>query len=337
MPRQVERHVAWRPSEVSTFLNVESEAFGELLEAFKVLKTCLLKKGIEEGDLGSAVRKLRNPARMMSVVDGVLEETESGLYDAALHTGEGRVVLQGARRTDLPSEDPQVVSPVAAPSKSPSVPGTPADVLHALKASGVEASTPLLCAAELMRFSQDQRAELLPLLWEFILRHRDSNNPSRLVGVSAAIRKYIAIMPMDRLGDLAVLIEAGHRSQASIEAEIEVAKMVYRNFEVHPPARDVSHPELANRLWEIAQLYVNPRLLTRGKHSAAAAMSIQALIAMRSEFASNAWELTKRDTHRWFAELVSDALGHLSEEWRAKNQEAADWLDALRQEQHAPA
>ena len=92
------------------------------------------------------------------------------------------------------------------------------------------------------------------------------------------------------MGELAVLLEAGHRSPLPIELEIEVAKMIYRNFEVHPPVVVDPQSELAQRLWEMVQAYVNPRILLRDKHSAAASLAIEAIVSMRSPLAVQAWQ-----------------------------------------------
>ena len=132
-----------------------------------------------------------------------------------------------------------------------------------------------------------------------------------LVGVAAAIRKYIAIMPMDRMGELAALLETGHRSTLPIDLEIEVAKMVYRNFEVHPPIIADPQPELAQRFWEMAQAYINPRLLLRDKYSAATSLAIEAIVSMRSPLAEQACQAANTCPYRWFAELVSDDLDDL--------------------------
>ena len=82
---------------------------------------------------------------------------------------------------------------------------------------------------------------------------------TNLLALRAAIRKYIAIMPMEQMGELAALLETGHRSPLPIDLEIEVAKMVYRNFEVHPPVVADPQPELAQRFWDMVQAYINPR------------------------------------------------------------------------------
>src|SRR6185437_16371497 len=113
------------------------------------------------------------------------------------------------------------------------------------------------------------------------------------------------------------------------------AKMIYRNFEIHPPLNPDPHPELAQRLWEMVQAYTNPRVLLRDKYSAAASLAIQAIIAMRSQLAEQAWQTIAACPYRWFAELVSDSIERLREAWSQKSPDGVAWLTAL--QKHAPA
>jgi len=183
---------------------------------------------------------------------------------------------------------------------------------------------------ELLHFDPSQREAILPVLWQYILAHRNSNTPETLIAVGAAIRKYVAIMPMDRMDELAVLLESGHRSPLPIDLEIEVAKMVYRNLEVHPPVVADPYPELAKRFWEMVQAYINPRVLLRDKHSAATSLAIEAIVSMRSPLAEQAWQAAIACPFRWFGELVSDNLDNLHEQWSSGSADAATWLRELR-------
>lgn len=213
----------------------------------------------------------------------------------------------------------------------------PEELLSQLASSDADVPIDLICEVELARFDAGERQKLLPLLWQYIVQHRDSNRPETLAAVGAAIRKYIAIMPMDDMGRLAVLLESGHKSALPIELEIEVAKMIYRNFEVHPPIEPNLHPELARPLWEMVQAYVHPRLLSRDKHSSAALAAVQAIVAMRSELASNAVHVAAASPYRWFSELVADQLDQLYDRWSAISPEATAWLAALQKEMQAIA
>ncbi|HSW39066.1 MAG TPA: hypothetical protein VLL97_06200 [Acidobacteriota bacterium] len=268
---------------------------------------------------------------MMTVREGVLEEQPSGLYDAALQTDHGRVVLRGARRTDRESTDPQSTSRSTATSdaNADTDPVTPERLLFRLTNAGANVPADLIFEVELTRFEAGQHCRLLPLLWQYILRHRDSKAPLELAAAGAATRKYVALMPMEQMGQLAVLLESGHRLPPPIELEIEIAKMIYRNFEVHPPVHPDPQPELAQRLWEMVQAYTNPRILLRDKHSAAASLSIAAIVAMRSPLAEPAWRTAVACPYRWFAELVDDSLALLRERWNQKHPSAVAWLAAL--------
>lgn len=318
MPDSSESRRSRRLDDVKAF----NEALGEMLS-----------RALRERGFPATLKDLKRgrfAGEIMTVHEGVVEESATGLYDAALQTSKGRIVLQGARRTDACSADPQLLHVSAAESytSADSRELTAEQLLHEL----AETSTPsgsLICAVELTRFSPSQHSALLNLLWQYILRFRDSNNRDDLVSVGAAIRKYIAIIPMDRMGELAFLLEAGHRSQMPIDLEIEVAKMVYRNFEVHPSVAADPHPELADRLWEMAQAYINPRILLRDKHSAAASLAIEAIVSMRSRLAKRALNAAAASPYRWFAELISDDLDGLHESWRSKNAKAAAWLSDL--------
>lgn len=270
---------------------------------------------------------------MRSVRGGVAERKASGLYDAALDTDEGPLFLEDAKPRSYKSADPQWISPgtneaIDANADLHSV--SAEELLRQFAEAGKNASSTLVCAVELMRFERTQHEELLPLLWQYILAHRDSNNRNQLAATGAAIRKYIAIMPMERMGELAVLLEPGHKSTLPIDLEIEVAKLVFRNFEVVPPGAIDTQPELAQRLWEMVQAYINPRVLLRDKHSAATSLAIEAIVAMRSSLARQALQAASECSYGWFEELVSDNLDNLHEKWRQSNPEAADWLGNLR-------
>ena len=268
--------------------------------------------------------RMRNSV-ILDVYDGVIERQPSGGYDAALHTSDGPVLLHGEdpQLSGTDTEQPQHTAVLSGPVAS-------AQLVARFAAAGTNAPTQLLCAIELARFAPAERDELLPLLWQYILDHRDNNSSEVLVGVAAAIRKYVAIMPMERMGELATLLETGNRSPLPVDLEIEVAKMIYRNFEVYPPPEADPHPELARRLLEMIEAYVNPRILLQGKYSAAASLAIEAIVAMRSPLAETAWKKVETCPYRWFAELVADEIEELQEKWHGKNEDAAGWLQELR-------
>ena len=326
-----------RPRSQSTksdsYLHVIEAAQTELAQEFEKALTNAMKQHGFAATLKSLNKKLSQTGGMATVLGGVMETLPSGTIDAALHTDKGPVVIHGTEHANRESTDPQFVSSERTPSHDTSGDFeelTTDQLLDQLRDAGSDVPGRLICAIELQRFDSSQRETLLPLLWRYILEHRDSNVPQKLVSVGSAIRKYIALMPMDRMGDLVVLLEPGHRSPLPIELEIEVAKMVFRNFEVHPPAVEDPHPELAKQFWELVQAYTNPRVLLRSKHSAAASLAIAAIVSMRSPLAVSACETATTCPYHWFAELVDDDLDGLHESWNNKHADAAAWLRELR-------
>lgn len=189
-----------------------------------------------------------------------------------------------------------------------------------------------ICDAETIRFQPAQRERLAITLWNFILGHRDNVRADVLVAVGAAIRKYVAMLSNDRIGEITTLLETGHRAMLPLDLELEVVKMVYRKFEANPPAKADPQPELAERLWEMAQDYMRPRIILRDKHATVASLSIEAIVAMRSQFAKEAVAAALRSPFPWFGEMVADNLKRLLGRWQTKDSQAADWCARLLQE-----
>src|SRR5271165_6265569 len=139
---------------------------------------------------------------------------------------------------------------------------TPERVLRELENS--ELSSPergkLVIEAELLEFNEDQAASLAKHLRRFIDDCRESNVPSDLVAVASAIRKFVATASTEEAFDYAAsLLRASSRAPLSIELELEVTKMVVRKLTANPPASDQSLPDLAARLKDLCETYLNPR------------------------------------------------------------------------------
>ena len=183
----------------------------------------------------------------------------------------------------------------------------------------------MICDAETMILDTTRRERLSQILWKFILASRDNPNSATLIAVGSAIRKYIAMLNVNRIGEIAELLETGHRAQLPLDLELEVTKMVYRKFEANPPAQPDPVPPLALRLWEIAQEYLRPRIMVRDKYATVASLSIEAIVALRSPFAQNAISAALTTRYSWFGEKVIDDLRNLAIRWRGKNRDAADW------------
>jgi hypothetical protein len=304
--------------------------WAELIKQHGFTRTLHTLKRIERGKLPQS--------RMAGVTGGVLETFPSGDVDAALETDDGPIVITG-RRMDRHSNDPQMItsSGISGDEQATDLAAASSDRLLAeVTAAGSNSPTTLICAAEVAHFDRTQQQALLPVLWAYIQDHRTSNDRETLVAVGAAIRKYIAVMPMDRMGQLALLLTPGNHEPMPLEVELEVAKMIYRNYEVYPPNNVGAEPELAARLWDFVQAYTNPRILLRDKYSAVASLGIEALVAMRSTYAFDALRLAVDCPYGWFGEMIADDLDVLRDRWTSRSDDAVQWLDQLRARVAAP-
>jgi len=296
----------------------------------------ILKAAIKPlGGFSSTLRSLekgRIPTarQMMTVVDGVVEEKSPGVFDAALQTDQGPLLLTSVQHTNQSCPTPKIV--VESAYLVPRLQSTSADLLSRVKDAGSNPTIEDICEVEITRFNREQLAIIRPVLWQYFLTHRNSNNPEDLIAVASAIRKYIATMPMSEISDLADLLDPTQRFPLSLDLELEIVKMIYRCFEAIPPVSTNANPLLSARLWEIAKDYSSPRMLLRDKYSAVASLAIESLVAMQSEYATSAWQLATASPHQWFAEMVSDDLATLRETWLEHGDKAVAWLDQLRSE-----
>jgi len=211
---------------------------------------------------------------------------------------------------------------------------TTSDILDRLERDGVTAPPRMICDAETLRVSGPERERLSSLLWNYISAHRDDTQSDVLTAVGSAIRKYIAMLDVSRMNEVASLLEAGHRAPLSLELELEVVKMIYRKFEANPPAHTNTEAALSARLWEMAQDYMRPRFILREKYATVASLAVEAIVASRGSEAGDAVAAALSSPFAWFREMVTDDLVRLADRWRQKRPEAADWCEAIVRDVH---
>lgn len=158
--------------------------------------------------------------------------------------------------------------------------------------------------SEVIFFPPGSVETLSRLLYQFVQQHRDSDNQEDIVAVGCAIRKYMAVMSQGDLSHLAVLLDAQHNATIPIEVELEIAKTLVRKLSQAPPEKPDSEPRLADRLYEIVELYLNPRLLARDKFAAVALNTILSLCLLRSAYADKVKQSLQALPVSWFSELV---------------------------------
>ena len=187
---------------------------------------------------------------------------------------------------------------------------TPLELLDQLRATtlGEEQRRRAVTECEFTEFDDVSIPELNHILREYIEAHRDSNDRRDLAAVGSAIRKYVATMHRDDLMSVAVLLDAGHRAPVPIDVELEVAKMVVRKLTANLPSSDDSAPELADRLMDVAEAYLSPRLLSREKYGAVALNSVLALLLLRSRHTPELLERVRSIKVIWFTQLLGRRL-----------------------------
>jgi len=165
--------------------------------------------------------------------------------------------------------------------------------------------------AEVVSFPPGQVGTLNHLLRQFIEQYRNSDDQQDLVAVGSAIRKYVTTMSRDGLSALAILLDAEHNATVPIEVELEVAKTLVRTLVQKPPEESDSEPELADRLHEIVNAYLNPRLLSRDKVGAVTLNAILALCLLRTRHTGALQKSLADFRASWFTELVLRRASHI--------------------------
>jgi hypothetical protein len=209
------------------------------------------------------------------------------------------------------------VCPPAELTDDDSLEATPEEVLMKLQDAGLRDSErcQFIVEAETLDFTGDQSASLTMLLRRFIDDRRESNVPSDLVAVASAIRKFVATAGTEEAFDYAAsLLRASGRSPLPLGLELEVTKMVVRKLTANPPASSESLPDLAARLNELSETYLNPRLLAREKHGAVALNAVIGLVLTRDRVANDVIGRVHGLGVAWFQQLVGRRASRLKTE-----------------------
>lgn len=177
----------------------------------------------------------------------------------------------------------------------------------------------LIIDAESLCFTAEEITTLARILREFIEACRDSNDPYDVIAVGSAIRKLIATMAVDDLSSVALLLETGHRSQLPVDLELEVVKMVVRKLQVHSAQVSDATAQLAARLAELAEAYLNERLVTREKYGAIALNAVLALALLESSRLDGVIERIRSLRTNWFRQLVQRRARGLRDEIQTRH------------------
>jgi hypothetical protein len=177
----------------------------------------------------------------------------------------------------------------------------------------------MILESEVLPFQGQQAAALVPFLKQFIEENRESNVPADRVAVGSAIRNYIATAPTNEAFELAAnLLTADGRPPIPIELEVEVSKMVVRKLTANPPVGQGLHMELASRLLELADTYLNPRLLAREKYGAVALNTVLGCVLTRDSRAAEVVDRVRTLGVSWFRQLVARQAAQVASDLRRR-------------------
>jgi hypothetical protein len=189
----------------------------------------------------------------------------------------------------------------------------PERLLAQFAESGVNSSPKLICQMELLEFDEQQHQILMPLLWQYALHNRDSNEFSTIVAVGSAIRQYVAELDVSRVGDVTKLLDPGDTAGIPVEIELEVAKMVFQKFDANPPINRNPQPRLSNRLIQMIIAYLNPIDLPRERCAAATMLAIQAIAVMGGPLSHTIIEPLNEVPFEWFRKQLHRRLSQTAD------------------------
>lgn len=171
--------------------------------------------------------------------------------------------------------------------------------------------------AEVIEFSEPQAQELLRHLRAYIERFYSSKDETILTAVGAAVRTYIAVLPVEELDRVASLLASQPSMPTPLENEI--AKMVLRKLTATPPERAGMYPLLEKQLAEIAEAYLHTKWLLRDCGGPAAMNASAAIALLLAEGLKGIRELIRARCPDWFQQQLGRRTARISAELSRKH------------------
>lgn len=184
---------------------------------------------------------------------------------------------------------------------------SPHEIVQRLKQATIEHEERrrLIIDAEVLSFRSGELRDLLPLLREFIVRFRHSEDLEDMVAVGSAVRKYVMNMADEDLRIFPALFDPSPTAPIAKAIELELAKAVVWRWTAQPPEVDDAEPSLASRLFDLVATYLRTRLISQKNIAAIALNAILGLLLLRSRHIPSLFELLRSLDAPWFTELVA--------------------------------
>ena len=192
----------------------------------------------------------------------------------------------------------------------------------------------LIYEIELTSFNEKEKVIVSNCLWNYILENRFTKDDDETVAVGSAIRKYVAIMPIEKINSLEELLDDDEQLLSDL-IRIELIKSICRFFEVYVPQKIDQFSNLSKYLDEIIteySYYGKVHLIPNYEHCTVALLSIEGIMLMKSNvYAKNVidslQQINKID-YKWFISLVYSRVIDIQQHWKNKGlNESVDWIN----------
>lgn len=167
--------------------------------------------------------------------------------------------------------------------------------------------------AETIEFDEAQRAELLPLLHQYILDERFTEDEETQTSVGAAARKYAMNMDEPEFECYAELLKPSATKTLNYWIELELVKGVCWRLSYEVVEQKERFPNLTAALAEIASDYVTPRLVLQKNYASIALHAIVAVVILQAlsgerDRAAQVFKQVSTVGVSWFSELLEDRI-----------------------------
>lgn len=178
--------------------------------------------------------------------------------------------------------------------------------------------------AETMSFSGQERMRLLDGLHPFVVQRRFSEDTETLTAVGSAIRKFAMNMDVPDLARYGDLFDYSDTEHLSCQVELELVKAAGWRLAELPRAEIKDSQKLEQRILEIVEAYLPPKLLLQKNYTAIVLNGLTALALLDSAKVDPlidrvaSLEASGKPVV-WFRELLADRLREV-----AKQQDKCD-------------
>jgi hypothetical protein len=180
--------------------------------------------------------------------------------------------------------------------------------------------------AETTAFDDSQRPELLSLLHRYILDERFSSDEDAQTSVGSAIRKFAMNMDESLFEQYAEFFEPSETETLSCELELELAKSLTWRIVYEPFDTNQDFPNLREKLTELAQDYLSPRLVLQKNYASVALSAVLAALLLGDDKSGNLVAEIHALKLDWFASLFVRRIRKTHEELKSRNAFLAERL-----------